>query len=126
MPHPPNVATAGSNQELVLALAITICSALFLLLGWFIVRTLNQVEAAIQGGKAETTALRTELGTVKSDLKDYAGKVDRQSEELTSLKKDYGVLERAFIAMDKWLYGQAVQGRLPMPPDFKSTTLPPQ
>ncbi|MGI4873370.1 MAG: hypothetical protein ACRYFX_19605 [Janthinobacterium lividum] len=119
MPHLP---TPAGNQDLVLALVIVLCSALFGLVGWFIVRTLKQVEDAIHEGKAETAALRTELSAVTANLKDYAGQVERQSEELGSLKKAYAALERAFHAMDKWLYGQAVQGKLPMPPDFKAST----
>lgn len=121
MPHLP---TSAGGPDLLLAVVITSCSCLFALVGWFIVRTLKQVEDAIQAGKAETTALRAELGTVKADLKDYAGQVQRQSEELSTLKLAYAALERAFSAMDKWLYGQAVQGKLPMPPDFRS--IPPK
>lgn len=121
MPHLPTPATAA-GQDLLLAVVIVVCSGLFTLVGWFIVRTLKSVEDAIQAGKAETTALRTELGTVKAELRDYAGQVQRQSEELGSLKRAYSALERAFHAMDKWLYGQAVQGKLPMPPDFRAST----
>jgi hypothetical protein len=120
MPHLPTPPAGG--QDLLLAVVIVVCSGLFTLVGWFIVRTLKSVEDAIQAGKSETTALRTELATVKADLKTYAGQVERQSEELSSLKKSYTALLQAFNAMDKWLYGQAVQGKLPMPPDFKAVT----
>ena len=114
--------TAISSQALLLSLVISVCTALFGLVGWFMVRTLKNVEDAIQSNRTETAALRGELGTVKDNLKDYAGQVQRQSEELGSLKKAYAALERAFNAMDKWLYGQAMQGRLPQPPDFKADT----
>jgi len=107
---------------LLLGVVIVVCSGLFTLVGWFIVRTLKSVEDAIQAGKAETTALRTELATVKADLKNYAGQVERQSAELGSLKRAYAALERAFTAMDKWLYGQHVLGKLPQPPDFRAAT----
>lgn len=123
MPHPPTPATAG-GQDLLLAVVIVVCSSLFTLVGWFIVRTLKNVEDAIQAGKAETTALRTELATVKADLKGYAGQVERQNEELGSLKKAYAALERAFTAMDKWLYGQHLLGKLPQPPDFRASPPP--
>jgi type II secretory pathway component PulJ len=115
---------AGMRPEVMLSIAISVATPLLLLIGWFIVRTLKQVEDAIQAGKSETTALRSELSTVKSDLKEYAGQVQRQSEELGSLKKAYSALERAFNAMDKWLYGQAMQGKLPQPPDFRATPIP--
>ncbi|MGI4871440.1 MAG: hypothetical protein ACRYFX_09715 [Janthinobacterium lividum] len=113
MPHLPS--TTGS-QDLALALVIALCSGLFALVGWFIVRTLKQVEDAIQAGKAETTALRTELGLVTTNLKDYAGKVERQHEELTALKKAYSTLLNAFQVLDRWLYGQNLLGKLPEPP----------
>lgn len=116
MPHLPNLA---SHQELTLALVITICSCLFALVGWFIVRTLNQVESAIQAGKTETALLREELREVKGELKDYAGLVQHLREETTVLKRAYAALERAFTALDKWLYGQAMQGKLPPPPNFR-------
>ena len=117
MPHLPTL--AGGSQDVLLAVVIALCSGLFALVGWFIVRTLKSVEDAIQAGKAETTALRTELATVKADLKGYADQVERQSEELGSLKRAYAALERAFSAMDKWLYGQHLLGKLPQPPDFR-------
>jgi hypothetical protein len=120
MPHLPT--TTGGGQDLMLAVVIMLCSGLSALVGWFIVRTLKSVEDAIQAGKAETTALRTELATVKADLKGYANQVERQSEELGSLKRAYAALERAFSAMDKWLYGQHVLGKLPQPPDFRGPT----
>jgi|GEM_PF-3804711 len=120
MPHLPTPPAAG--QDLLLGVVIVVCSGLFTLVGWFIVRTLKSVEDAIQAGKAETTALRTELATVKADLKNYAGQVERQSAELGSLKRAYAALERAFTAMDKWLYGQHVLGKLPQPPDFRAAT----
>lgn len=120
MPHLPNIATAGSNQVLILALVIALCSSLFALVGWFIVRTLKQVEDAIQAGKAETAALRVELAVVKSELKDYAGLVQHLREEISVLKKAYAALERAFNAMDKWLYGQAARGKVPPPPNFQA------
>jgi len=122
MPHLPT--TTGGGQDLMLAVVIMLCSGLSALVGWFIVRTLKSVEDAIQAGKAETTALRTELATVKADLKGYANQVERQSEELGSLKRAYVVLERAFSAMDKWLYGQHVLGKLPQPPDFRASATP--
>jgi hypothetical protein len=122
MPHLPT--TAGGGQDLMLAVVIMLCSGLSALVGWFIVRTLKSVEDAIQAGKAETTALRTELATVKADLKGYANQVERQSEELGSLKRAYAALERAFSAMDKWLYGQHVLGKLPQPPDFRTPATP--
>ncbi|MGI4870443.1 MAG: hypothetical protein ACRYFX_04605 [Janthinobacterium lividum] len=112
----------NANHDVMLSLVISGASFLLILVGWFLVRTLKQVEDAIQAGKAETAALRTELGTVTTNLKDYAGKVDRQHEELTALKKAYATLERAFNALDKWLYGQAAQNKLPIPPDFRATT----
>ena len=115
-PHP----ATGMSPEAVLTITISVATPLLLLIGWFLVRTLKQVEDAIQAGKSETAALRTELSTVKSNLKDYAGQVERQSEELSHLKQAYAALERAFNAMDKWLYGQAMQGKLPHPPDFKA------
>lgn len=116
----PTPAPPGMSHDVVLSLVISVASFLLLLVGWFLVRTLKQVEDAIQASKAETTALRTELGTVKADLKSYAGQVERQSEELGSLKRAYAALERAFTAMDKWLYGQHVLGKLPQPPDFRA------
>lgn len=121
MPHLPT--PAGGSQDVLLAVVIALCSGLFALVGWFIVRTLKSVEDAIQAGKAETTALRTELATVKADLKGYADQVERQSEELGSLKRAYAALERAFSAMDKWLYGQHLLGKLPQPPDFRGPTI---
>ncbi|MGI4870689.1 MAG: hypothetical protein ACRYFX_05855 [Janthinobacterium lividum] len=114
MPYP--AMPTGSNPALILSLAITLSSFLLVLVGWFIVRTLNKVEDAIKEGKAETTALRTELGTVTANLKDYAGKVERQHEELTALKKAYATLERAFQVLDRWIYGQHLLGKLPEPP----------
>ncbi|MGI4865445.1 MAG: hypothetical protein ACRYFZ_16095 [Janthinobacterium lividum] len=119
-PHP----ATGMSPEAVLAIAISVATPLLLLIGWFLVRTLKQVEDAIQAGKSETASLRSELSTVKTDLKDYAGQVQRQSEELGSLKQAYAALERAFNAMDKWLYGQAMQGKLPQPPDFRASVTP--
>ena len=110
------------SHDVVLSLVISVAWALLLLVGWFLVRTLKQVEDAIQASKAETTALRAELGTVKADLRDYAGQVQRQSEELGALKKSYAALLHAFTAMDKWLYGQAMQGKLPHPPNFRPIT----
>ena len=120
MPHLPT--PTGSSNDLVLALAITICTGLLMLLGWFLVRTLKQVEDAIQAGRAETAALRTELATVKADLKGYSSLVQHLTEETAVLKRAYAALERAFTAMDKWLYGQAMQGKLPQPPNFRPIT----
>jgi hypothetical protein len=119
----------GMSHDIVLSLVISVATGLLLLVGWFLVRTLTQVEKALDAGRAETAALRTELGNVKSDLKDYAGQVksqseemQRQSAELSGLKKAYTALLNAYTALDKWLYGQAVQGKLPMPPPFKAST----
>ena len=77
MPHLPT--PAGGSQDVLLAVVIALCSGLFALVGWFIVRTLKSVEDAIQAGKAETTALRTELATVKADLKGYADQVEARN-----------------------------------------------
>jgi len=119
MPHLP---TPAGSSDLVLAVAISICTGLLMLLGWFLVRTLKQVEDAIQAGRAETAALRTELATVKADLKGYSSLVQHLTEETAVLKRAYAALERAFTAMDKWLYGQAMQGKLPQPPNFRPIT----
>lgn len=119
MPYPTPPAPTG-GQSLVTWLAITVCPCLFLLLAWFLIRTLKQIEDAIQSSKAETTLLRTELGVVKQELKDYAGLVQHLKEETGVLKQAYAALERAFAAMDKWLYGQAMLGKLPHPPNFKA------
>lgn len=121
-PHP----ATGMSPEAILSIVISVATPLLLLVGWFLVRTLKQVEDAIQAGKAETSALRTELAVVKADLQGYVSQVQNLREETSVLKKAYAALERAFNAMDKWLYGQAMIGKLPHPPDFKASAATPE
>lgn len=109
---------ATTSPEVMLSVVISVTGFLLFLVGWFLVRTLTQIEKSISEGKVETAGLREELSQVKGDLKDYAGLVRQQSEELSSLKRAYAALERAFRALDRWLYGQHLGGHLPQPPEF--------